>query len=62
MVRFADTLSAIDTAGVGVTAHAVPLKNVLRQDVVVQPGFREGLLANAPQQQDGYISVPNVME
>ncbi|HWQ58464.1 MAG TPA: aspartate--tRNA ligase [Clostridia bacterium] len=62
VVAFADTLSAIDTAGVEPAAHAVPLANVLRADVVEQPLDRETLLSGAPEAYDGFILVPRVME
>ena len=58
IVGFADTLAAIDTQGVRPTAHALPLHNVLREDVVVPPMARAWLLDGAPAAADGFVLVP----
>ena len=62
IIAFADQLSALDTEGVPVTAHVVPMKNVFREDVPEQRFGREELLQNAKTQADGYITVPRVVE
>ncbi len=62
MIDFVSQLKELDTTGVPVTDHAVPLKNVLREDVPHQLYDRDELLASAPQKQDGYIFVPQVVE
>ncbi|HIW74050.1 MAG TPA: aspartate--tRNA ligase [Firmicutes bacterium] len=61
IVAFADQLQAIDTTGVEPAAHVLPVCNVLREDAV-RPSLERGqLLANAPQQADGYVLVPRVV-
>ena len=62
IINFADQLSELDTSDFPMTAHVVPVCNVLRADVVCQGYAREELLANAPRQEDGYLSVPRVVE
>jgi aspartyl-tRNA(Asn)/glutamyl-tRNA(Gln) amidotransferase subunit C len=53
-----DKISALDLTGVEPTAHAVPVTNVTRPDVV-RPGLsREDALLNAPEQQDGAFLIP----
>ncbi len=62
IVAFADELSKIDTEGIDETAHIVPVSNVFREDEVLSSFSREALLSGAPQQQDGYIFVPQVVK
>lgn len=62
MISFADQLSSLDTQDVPITAHVVPLENVLREDVVMDGTDREELLKNAPTKAEGYIYVPKVVE
>ena len=59
---FADKLSAAPTTGVDATAHIVPMKNVLRDDVVEDEFTAEELLAAATTKHGGYIVVPRVVE
>lgn len=58
LLVFAQELSQVDTEGVPMTAHVLPLQNVLRDDVPVQPFERELLLQNAPSRTEDGISVP----
>lgn len=62
IIAFADKLSSADTTGVEATAHIVPLKNVLREDVAENKFTAEELLAATSEQHDGYIIVPRVVE
>lgn len=58
LLMFAQELSQVDTEGVPMTAHVLPLQNVLRDDVPAQPFDRELLLQNAPSRTEDGISVP----
>ncbi len=62
IIDFANRLSEIDTTDVEITAHVIPLENVLRQDTVGEKGDREELLSNAATKFEGYITVPKVIE
>lgn len=62
IIAFADKLSAAPTTGVDATAHIVPMKNVLRDDVVEDEFTAEELLAAATTKHGGYIVVPRVVE
>jgi len=54
-------VSALDTAGVEPTAHPLPLRNVMREDVA-RPGLdRQEVLAEAPDVEDGRFKVPPVL-
>ena len=48
--------------GVDVTAHIVPMHNVLREDVAENNYDRDELLKNAPTGADGYMTVPKTLE
>lgn len=62
IISFADKLSTVDTTGVEVTAHVVPIENVFREDKVTNKPNRDELLQNAKTKTDGYILVPKVFE
>ncbi|HEY5516696.1 MAG TPA: Asp-tRNA(Asn)/Glu-tRNA(Gln) amidotransferase subunit GatC [Coriobacteriia bacterium] len=53
-----DRISALDLSDVEPTAHAVPVTNVTRPDVVRPCLSREDALLNAPEQQDGAFLIP----
>lgn len=44
------------------TSHAVPLTNILREDVVVPGLSREEALAGAPDAEDGRFRVPRILD
>jgi aspartyl-tRNA(Asn)/glutamyl-tRNA(Gln) amidotransferase subunit C len=58
----AQDLNAIDTTKVAPTFHVLPLKNVLRDDVVQASMPREEILSNAPDKSKGCFRVPKILE
>jgi aspartyl-tRNA(Asn)/glutamyl-tRNA(Gln) amidotransferase subunit C len=54
-------LAALDTTGVEPTAHPLPLKNVLRDDVPRPPLERDVVLGQAPAVEDGRFLVPRIL-
>jgi aspartyl-tRNA(Asn)/glutamyl-tRNA(Gln) amidotransferase subunit C len=55
-------LQEVDVSGVPPTAHASRLSNVMREDVP-QPSYpQEVILANAPEQDEGYLKVNAILE
>lgn len=54
-------VEALDTAGVEPTAHPLPLRNVLRDDVVRVSLDRSEVLACAPLAEDNRFRVPPVL-
>jgi aspartyl-tRNA(Asn)/glutamyl-tRNA(Gln) amidotransferase subunit C len=70
--RFAHQLSAVldymtklkqvDTAHIEPTATVLPLRSVLREDVVTPSLAPEALLSNAPAAEAGMFKVPPVLE
>ncbi len=58
ILQYIDTLAELDTEGIEPMSHALPLTNVMRDDVVAPSIPREEVLANAPAQKDGCFLVP----
>jgi aspartyl-tRNA(Asn)/glutamyl-tRNA(Gln) amidotransferase subunit C len=61
IVEAVATVSRVVTDDVPATSHPLPLVNVLRPDVVVQPLAAADALAGAPSAQDGRFAVPQIL-
>ena len=61
IIEYVRQLNELDLAKVPPTSHVVPLKNVLREDVVRESLPQEEALRNAPQKEKGYFKVPKVL-
>ncbi len=57
-----EALRQIDTAGVPPTTFALPLENVMRDDVAAPSCEVETVLANAPQREGDYFRVRRILE
>ncbi len=57
-----EALRRIDTAGVPPTTFALPLENVMRDDVVEPSCGVATVLANAPQRDGDYFRVRRILE
>ena len=57
-----EKMRAVDTTGIAPMAHPLGGHQRLRDDAVTESDRREANLANAPEQQDGLILVPKVIE
>jgi aspartyl-tRNA(Asn)/glutamyl-tRNA(Gln) amidotransferase subunit C len=55
-------LKSVDVTGVEPMAHPLPLKNVLREDVVGPSLTTEAVLSNAPAKDGPYFAVPKVLD
>ncbi len=62
IIAFANQLSQADTTGAAAAEHIVPMENVFRPDEAEHLFDREELLAAAKTKEDGYITVPRVVE
>lgn len=62
ILGFFDELKGLDTAGVPVTAHPLPVSNALREDLERPCLTPDEALANAPQREGGYFRVPKILE
>ena len=61
ILEYVDQIRAVDVAGVAPMAHALPLANVLRDDVVEPPLPIEQVLQNAPDTDGRFFKVPKVI-
>jgi aspartyl-tRNA(Asn)/glutamyl-tRNA(Gln) amidotransferase subunit C len=57
-----DVLNSIDTEGVEPTAHTLPLRNVMADDVSTPSMPQDEVLALAPLTEDGFLRVRAVLE
>ncbi|MTT33015.1 Asp-tRNA(Asn)/Glu-tRNA(Gln) amidotransferase subunit GatC [Terrilactibacillus sp. BCM23-1] len=62
IIGFAEELNGLDTEGIEPTTHVLDLVNVLRDDVKRASLPREEALKNAPEQEEGQVLVPQIME
>ena len=56
-----EQIRRVDTSGIEPMAHALPLTNVLREDVVEPALSTEQVLANAPEADPPFFKVPKVI-
>ena len=61
VLEHARDVDALDTAGVPPTAHPLPLRNVLRPDLVVPSLDRDEVLSQAPEAEAGQFRVPRIL-
>jgi aspartyl-tRNA(Asn)/glutamyl-tRNA(Gln) amidotransferase subunit C len=61
ILGYISQIAEIDTTGVEPMAHAVPLTNVLRADVVTEPLPLAKTLQNAPESDGSFFKVPKVI-
>ena len=61
VLRHAQAVASLETAGVPPTAHPVPLVNVLRVDVPRPSLDRDEVLAQAPAAEDHRFRVPRIL-
>ena len=62
ILTYIDKLRALDTTGVKPTSHAVPVTNVMRDDVPYPSLPQSEALANAPDRQGDLFRVPKIIE
>jgi len=62
ILSYIDKLRRLDTSGVEPTSHAVPLTNVMRDDVERPSLPQEDMLANAPDRHGELFRVPKIIE
>lgn len=62
IIGFAEQLNELNTEGIDPTTHVLDIKNILREDVVKESLPIEDVLRNAPDDQDGQVKVPSIIE
>jgi len=62
ILDYIDQLNELDTANIPPTSHVIPMKNVVRPDVVKPSLTQDEALANAPSNVDNLFEVPKIVE
>lgn len=62
MLEFFKALNQLDTASVEPMSHAMPLKNVFREDKVLPSLDRQDILSNTKYKKNGCFVVPKTLE
>ena len=62
ILGYVDQLKELDTEGIVPTAHAVPMENAFREDLVTPSIGTERALVNAPEASPLGFRVPKVIE
>lgn len=62
VLAYVQQLEKWDTSAVEPMYHPLPVFDALRQDVPGESLSNEAAMANAPQQEDGQVRVPKVVE
>ena len=62
VLEYVEQLNEVDTRNVPPTAHALPVSNVFREDVVRDSLTTNQALHNAPDSHDGFFRVPKVLD
>ena len=62
ILEYADELQKLNTDKIRPTSHAIPMKNVLREDKVVPCKNSKDILKNAPEEEDNMFKVPRILE
>lgn len=62
ILSFFDELAAIDTTGIPLTAHPLPVSDAFREDLPRPSLSVDDVLSGAPQREDAYFRVPKILE
>ncbi len=62
ILGYMNKLEELDVDGIEPTAHASPIFNSIREDVAKESLSKEAFLQNAPDQSNGQLRVPKVIE
>ena len=62
ILAFAEQLAEVDVEGVEPMTSVTPMALKMRDDVVTDGDRRDDVLANAPEAEDGFFTVPKVVE
>jgi aspartyl-tRNA(Asn)/glutamyl-tRNA(Gln) amidotransferase subunit C len=62
ILDYIETMNELDTENIEPMSHVLPVKNVFREDMVVNQDDRDQLVKNAPMSKDGCFVVPKTVE
>ena len=61
ILGYVEKIGELDLGGIEPTMYGQPVKNVFREDVVVETLDRDAVLAMAPESEDGKFAVPPIL-
>jgi aspartyl-tRNA(Asn)/glutamyl-tRNA(Gln) amidotransferase subunit C len=59
---YMESLNKLDTKGILPTSHALPLKNVFRDDKAISYNNTDEILANGPEVEKRMFKVPKILD
>lgn len=62
ILAYVEKLNEADTENVEPTAHALPIRNVFRDDEPATPMSVDAVLANAPDKAPPFFKVPKILD
>ena len=62
ILQYVEKMNELDTTGVEPLAHCLPISNVFREDRVKPSLGTDVTLANAPQRDGSFFSVPKILD
>ena len=60
VLKYVDQMNEVDTSNVKPMSHAIDFVNVMREDKVYYEQTKEELMANAPEEENGFFKVPKI--
>ena len=60
VLKYVEQMNEVDTSNVEPMSHAIDFVNVMRDDKVVYEQTKEELMANAPDEENGFFKVPKL--
>ncbi len=60
ILKYVEQMNEVDTTGIEPMPHAIPVYNVMRDDIVKYEQTKEEMMANAPFEEDGFFRVPKI--
>ena len=60
ILEYVEQMNEVNTTGIEPMPHAIPVYNVMREDIVKYEQTKEELMANAPFEEDGFFRVPKI--
>lgn len=62
ILEYAETINKLDTKNIAPTSHAIPMKNVMREDKCIPFTETQIILDNAPSGSDNMFIVPKILD
>jgi len=60
VLKYVDQMNEVDTSNVKPMTQVIDFVNIMREDKVVYEQTKEELMANAPEEENGYFKVPKI--